>query len=92
MRKLNRFALATFLLLALAMPTIAATPTPRPPQNDPDQPHMQAALDALKQAEMHLKEAKSDKGGHRVAAIKATEEAIKHVEAGMKVGEKNEKH
>ena len=91
MRKLNRFALATFLLLALAMPTIAATPTPRPPA-DEDQPHMQAALDALKQAEMHLQEAKHDKGGHRSKALAATREAIKHVEEGMKVGEKNEKH
>ena len=56
--------------------------------DDEDQPHMQAALDALKQAEQHLNEAKHDKGGHRVAALKATREAIKHVEEGMKVADK----
>jgi hypothetical protein len=58
--------------------------------DDEDQPHMQAALDALKQAEHHLQEAKHDKGGHRAKALAATREAIKHVEMGMKVGEKNE--
>jgi hypothetical protein len=58
--------------------------------DDDDQPHMQAALDALKQAEQHLNEAKHDKGGHRVAALKATRDAIRHVEAGMKAGNKNE--
>ena len=58
--------------------------------DDDDQPHMQAALDALKQAEQHLNEAKHDKGGHRAAALKATREAIKHVEMGMKAGDKNE--
>ena len=63
-----------------AAPTTAAV--------DEDQPHMQAALDALKQAEQHLNEAKHDKGGHRVAALKATREAIRHVEMGMKVADK----
>ena len=57
---------------------------------DEDQPHMQAALDALKQAEQHLTEAKHDKGGHRAAALKATRDAIKHVQEGMEVGEKHE--
>ena len=56
--------------------------------DDEDQPHMQAALDALKQAEQHLNEAKHDKGGHRVAALKATREAIRHVQEGMKVADK----
>src|SRR5438270_7888043 len=59
-------------------------------QGDEDQPHMQAALDALKQAEQHLQEAKHDKGGHRTKALAATRDAIKHVEAGMKAGEKHE--
>src|SRR5438445_2365481 len=57
---------------------------------DEDQPHMQAALDALKQAEQHLQQAKHDKGGHRAAALKATRDAIKHVQEGMEVGEKHE--
>ena len=58
--------------------------------DDDDQPHMQAALEALKQAEQHLNMAKHDKGGHRAAALKATQEAIKHTEMGMKAGAKNE--
>ena len=57
--------------------------------DDDDQPHMKAALEALKQAETHLKEAAHDKAGHREAALKATQEAIKHTEMGMKAGAKN---
>ena len=64
-----------------AAPTTAAV-------DDEDQPHMQAALDALKQAEQHLNEAKHDKGGHRAAALKATREAIRHVQEGMKFADK----
>ena len=55
---------------------------------DEDQPHMQAALEALKQAEHHLQEAKHDKGGHRAKALQATRDAIKHVEEGMKFADK----
>lgn len=58
--------------------------------DDDAQPHMKAALEALKQAEMHLKEAAHDKAGHREAALKATQEAIKHTEMGIKAGAKNE--
>ena len=57
--------------------------------DDDDQPHMKAALESLRQAEQHLKEAAHDKGGHREAALKATQEAIKHTEMGMKAGAKN---
>lgn len=57
---------------------------------DDAQPHMQAALDALKQAKQHLQEAAHDKAGHRAAALKATDEAIRHVEMGMKAGAANE--
>jgi hypothetical protein len=49
-----------------------------------DQPHMEAALKALKEAREHLQQAEADKGGHRAAAIKATDEAIKHTEMGVK--------
>ena len=89
-------ALATILGLCslpagFAMPGSSSKAVPAVvADDDEDQPHMQAALDALKQAEQHLNEAKHDKGGHRVAALKATREAIKHVEMGMKAGEKNE--
>jgi hypothetical protein len=78
---------ATIILGLLALPiTMSASQD----KDKDDQPHMEAALAALKQAEMHLKEAAHDKGGHRVAALKATQEAIKHVQEGIKVGDKNE--
>jgi hypothetical protein len=51
---------------------------------------MQAALEALQQAKHHLEEAKHDKGGHRVAAIKSIDAAIHHVKEGMEAGEKHE--
>ena len=48
-----------------------------------DQPHMQAALDALKTARGELNAATPDKGGHRVAALRAVDSAIKETKAGM---------
>ncbi|WP_293906890.1 hypothetical protein [Phenylobacterium sp.] len=48
-----------------------------------DQPHMQAALDSLKAARTELMAATADKGGHRVAALRATNEAIKEVQQGI---------
>ena len=47
------------------------------------------ALDALRQAEHHLQEAKHDKGGHRAKALADTRDAIKHVEEGMKFADKH---
>ena len=48
-----------------------------------DQPHMQAALDALRTAEHELHEADADKGGHRVRAEKLVHDAIAEVEKGI---------
>ncbi|HXU39888.1 MAG TPA: hypothetical protein VN937_26275 [Blastocatellia bacterium] len=48
-----------------------------------DQPHMQAALDALRTAERELHEAEADKGGHRVRAEKLVHDAIAEVEKGI---------
>ena len=56
-----------------------------------DQPHMTAALAALQSADMHLKQAEHNKGGHRAKAQEATEDAIKHVQEGIKAGEENAK-
>ena len=47
------------------------------------QPHMQAALDALRTARGELQEASHNKGGHRVEALRLTNEAIRETEAGM---------
>jgi hypothetical protein len=53
----------------------------------PDQPHMRAALESLRAARHHLDEAEADKGGHRAAAIRATDQAIKHTEEGIRYAE-----
>jgi Ni/Co efflux regulator RcnB len=48
-----------------------------------DQPRMQAALGHLKLARTELEHADRDKGGHREAALKFTNDAIAEVERGV---------
>jgi hypothetical protein len=48
-----------------------------------DQPHMQAALSDLRAARAELIAATADKGGHRAAAIQATDTAISETQAGI---------
>jgi methylthioribose-1-phosphate isomerase len=48
-----------------------------------DQPHMEAALDALKAARTQLDAAAPDKGGHRGAALRLVKQAIAEVERGI---------
>ena len=48
-----------------------------------DQPHMQAALDSLRNAQRELREAEADKGGHRVKAERLVSDAIGEVEKGI---------
>jgi len=51
-----------------------------------DQPHMQAALDALNQAKSELDQATADKGGHRANAINLVNQAIEEVTRGIAAG------
>jgi hypothetical protein len=48
-----------------------------------DQPHMQAALSELQSARGELIAAAGDKGGHRAAAIRLTDQAIGETKAGI---------
>jgi len=48
-----------------------------------DQPHMQSALDHLRLARHELEQAVADKGGHREAALRLTNDAIAQVEKGI---------
>ena len=48
-----------------------------------NQPHMQAALQHLRQAAEELQKADKDKGGHRVEALNLTQQAMNHVQAGI---------
>ena len=54
-----------------------------------DQPHMQAALDALTTARGELNAANADKGGHRVKALQSVNDAIREVKAGMEFDRKH---
>lgn len=55
--------------------------------SSPDQPHMQRALDLLRQARSNLEAATSDKGGHRRKAIGYVNDAIDEVKKGIDAGE-----
>jgi len=48
-----------------------------------DQPRMQAALGHLRLARTELEHADRDKGGHREAALKLTNDAIAEFERGI---------
>ena len=50
------------------------------------QPHMQAALKALKNSRGELQTATPDKAGHRVKAIELVDQAIAEVQAGIVAG------
>jgi hypothetical protein len=47
------------------------------------QPHMQDALDHLMRARAELVAASADKGGHRLAAIRYVDGAVRETRAGM---------
>jgi cell division protein FtsN len=50
------------------------------------QPHMQAALKALRNSRADLEAALPDKAGHRVKAIALVDQAITEVQAGIAAG------
>ena len=51
------------------------------------QPHMQAALHALRNSKAELESALPDKAGHRVKAIALVDQAIAEVQAGIVAGQ-----
>jgi len=48
------------------------------------QPHMRAALEHLRAARAELEAAAHDKGGHKIAALKAIDQAIEQVKEGIR--------
>jgi len=52
------------------------------------QPHMIAALDALKTAKSELEMAEYNKGGHREKALELVQKAIEQTKKGIEAGEK----
>jgi hypothetical protein len=80
-----------FLVSTHAAPnktSIPATPAAnaQPATATPAEPHPQIreALGALRRAKEHMEHAAHDFGGHRVEALKATDEAIRHLEICLK--------
>lgn len=53
------------------------------------QPHMYAALDALRTARSELQNGLANKGGHRVKAIALIDQAIAETNAGIAAGRGN---
>ncbi len=54
-----------------------------------DQPHMQEALRHLQAAAEELQKAEHDKGGHRAKALELTQQAIQHVNEGIRYDNTN---
>ena len=79
MKAIGKLLVLAVILALFTIPTAVAT-SAAPVEN---QPHMKEALEALRAARHHLEQAEADKGGHRVAALKACDEAIKHTEEGI---------
>lgn len=80
MRK-NPYKITTFALLAL-LAVLNGRGFVAEASADP-QPKMQAALKLLREAREQLKDATSDKGGHRVKALGLTSQAVDEVEKGI---------
>ena len=80
--KFSRRVVAAFAGAAVA--ATVAWPAAAEPQ-----PHMTAALAALKTAEGELARATPDKGGHRVKALAQVRSAITQVELGIRFDDRN---
>ncbi len=52
------------------------------------QPHMIAALEALKRAKVELEAGEHNKGGHRVKALEFVDKALLQTEKGIEAGER----
>jgi hypothetical protein len=89
--KAGRYVLTAIVALALASVTFigktakaAGAPGGAAYQGrDEDQPHMEAALQHLREAEEELGRATRDKGGHRSRALALARQAESEVNAGI---------
>jgi hypothetical protein len=84
---LTLFALVFALSFPMAVPAAPRTPQPKAaPAAAADReshPEIRAAMANLREAREHLERAKHDFGGHRVAAIKAVDEAIHQLQLAL---------
>jgi hypothetical protein len=77
----------TFVRSLAVVLALAALPAVAGPCHD--QPNMAAALEALRNARAALDRAEHNKGGWRVAAVEATEKAIKETQRGCEAADKH---
>lgn len=83
MKLVSGLSLAAFVALtAVYAPSVSAAPA-APVTQVQAQPHMQAALAALRAARDSLSKAEHDKGGWRAAAIASTDRAIAETNRGI---------
>jgi hypothetical protein len=78
MKKLSSSLTVLAFVLALTFPAMA--PASAAPERHPE---IRDALNALHRAKDHLEHAAHDFGGHRVEAIRATDEAIRQLQICM---------
>lgn len=69
---------------AAAVPVAAPQPAASPAAVPEPHPEIRDALRAMRVAKDHMEHAEHDFGGHRVEAIKATDEAIRQLEICLK--------
>ncbi len=67
-----------------AVPGAAAQPNAEPAAAPEPHPEIREAIGALRRAKAHMENAAHDFGGHRVEAVKATDEAIRQLELALK--------
>jgi hypothetical protein len=67
-----------------AVPAAAAQPAAEPAASPEPHPEIHEALNALRRAKDHMEHAAHDFGGHRVDALRATDEAIRQLEICLK--------
>jgi hypothetical protein len=69
---------------AAAVPAAAPQPTAAPAALPEPHPEIREAIASLRRAKQHLEHAAHDFGGHRVEAIKATDEALRQLQDCLK--------
>lgn len=78
------FVLVFALSFPMAVPAAPRAAQPNAAAAAEPHPELRAAMANLREAREHLDHAAHDFGGHRVAAIKAVDEAIREVNEAMK--------
>jgi hypothetical protein len=71
-------------LAKAATPAVTGAAAPAAASAAEPHPEIRAAINALRRAKEHLEHAAHDFGGHRVEALKATDEAIHQLQEALK--------